>query len=267
MYYNFCNQRGIAVAHPSTWRLVSRKRIWAEAQAYCIWLLEMLFTQHKKDVDTTIATMKPHSPQWYTQTLAKNFQYGYNLIPGTDKYDNTGIPEDVVAASKIIAFAAMVEEPFLRLKVAKLQGANLAPLSDPELTAFWNYIKKTKDAGVKLYQNTVTSGVPDQLRLVLRVIVNPLVLNLQGQRINTTDLTPVQNAIRKYLQNIDFNGEFSTQDLEDAIRAVDGVDDLSTDEVQMKYGALPFTSVDINRIPDSGYLVIDDSNLIITFSN
>ena len=64
---------------------------------------------------------------------------------------------------------------------------------------------------------------------------------------------------------LDFNGLFSVQKLVDKIQAVDGVDDLHIDQIQTKYGALPFMAVDIDFVPDSGYLVIDPADLIITY--
>ncbi len=52
----------------------------------------------------------------------------------------------------------------------------------------------------------------------------------------------------------------------DAVQAVPGVVDLSPDSTQTKYGALNFTAVNISFIPDSGYLVIEDADLLLTFS-
>lgn len=234
------------------------------------WALENLHDLFKSDVNEIILEMKPHSPRWYVNH-AKKFQYGFNLVPEKDYYDNTGIPEDVVEASKIVKYAACVELPYIRLKVAKTVGTGLGKLSAPELAAFIAYIVETKDAGVKLRDAningpaTITSTDPDNLRLVLRVKFNPLVLNATGARIDGTDPTPVPKAIRAYLGNIDFNGLFSTQKLEKEILAVDGVTDMKIDGIQKKYGALPYSTVDIDFVPDSGYLIIDDVDLIITY--
>jgi len=146
--------------------------------------------------------------------------------------------------------------------VATTSGSDLASLSNDELNSFINYISKIKDAGVKC---NITSGPADALKLVLRIVYNPLVISSTGARIDGTTMTPVADAIRAHLQNLPFNGVFSVQQLVDAIQAVDGVTDLSVDQVQTQYGALPFTSVDISVVPDAGYLRIDDSNLSITY--
>ena len=126
---------------------VSIYRLWIWITATCIWTLEKLFDIFKVEVDDTISKKNPHTPEWYVEK-AKAFQYGYNLVAEKDYYDNTGIDDTVIAASKIVKFAAMPEIPFLRLKVAKLVGLNLAALSAPELASFQAYIKRIKGAGV-----------------------------------------------------------------------------------------------------------------------
>lgn len=245
-------------------------KLWCYVWAVAAWTLENLQDLFKQEVDYTIAQDKTHTPQWYVNK-AKDFQYGYNLVPGQDYYDNTGIADDVVAASKIVAFAALVEEPKIRMKVAKLSGSDLAPLSAPELTAFIAYVKRYKDAGVRLHGTTLTSAATitstaaDKLKLAIRVIINPLVLDTTGARRDGTNATPVKDAVKRYLQNIGFNGLFDIQQLEAEILKVDGVITLKIDSIQTKYGALPFTTVDINFVPDSGYIVMDDVDFSPTY--
>jgi hypothetical protein len=238
--------------------------------AVCDWTLETLHDLFKKEVNETIASLKPHSPQWYAEK-AKAFQYGYNLNGETDGYDNIGLTDSQIEASKIVAYAAVVEQPStairIRIKVAKKIGDDLGPLTTPELNALRSYFQRIKDAGVKLGRNgeAITSGVADSLMLALRVKYVPLVLNSDGERIDGQDNTPAQRAIRAYLENLPFNGVFSVAKLEDAIQKVDGIDDVKIDQVLTRYGLLPFTTVDIDYIPDSGYLRIADADLSIQF--
>jgi hypothetical protein len=201
----------------------------------------------------------------------KAFQYGYNLVPEKDYYDNTGLDATAVAASKIITYAAFVEEPYTRLKLAKNVGSGLGKLADAELAAAIEYVMRFRAAGLKLKRSTltvpttITSTDADNLLLNIRIKYNPLVLSAVGARLDGTSVTPVADAVRSYLGNIGFNGLFSAQKLVDAIQAVDGVDDLHIDQIQTKYGALVYTSVDIDFIPDSGYLVIADADLTIQY--
>jgi hypothetical protein len=218
-------------------------------------------------VRTIIFNLKPGTPRWYVNK-AKEFQYGFNLVPEQDYYDNTGVAANVVTASKIIAHASFTEEPSIRMKVAKKVGDNLAKLSPTELQAFIAYVRRYKYAGVDLRDvdtvnnlpATITSTEADNLKLSLRIKYNALVLNSAGARLDGADASPVVTAIKNYLQNLDFNGVFSKQKLVDNIQKVEGVNDLNVDSVQSKYGALPFTSINISFIPDSGYLVIDEIN-------
>lgn len=231
----------------------------------CDWTLENLHDLFRKEVAENIAAMKPHSLQWYAE-MSKKFQYGYNLAGETDGYDNTGLTDDVVEASKVVDYAAVIEQQSanirLRIKVATDNGTDLQPLTVDQLTAFTAYMAKIKDAGVKL---SITSTVADSLKLSLRIRYNALVLNGAGGRIDGVTATPVQTAVKTFLKNLPFNGVFSVAKLEDAVQAVEGVQDVAIDLVQTKYGLLPFASVDIDYTPDAGYLRILDSDLTIQF--
>ena len=238
-------------------------RLFLYLVAFCAWTVENLHDFFKIEVAETIAAMKPHSLRWYAEK-SKAFQYGYDLVAEADYYDNTGIAEDVITASKIVSYAAVVEkERGVRIKVAKTVGSDLDALTVGELASFTAYMIEVKDAGVKLQ---ITSGTADSLFLALRIQYNPLVLNAAGARIDGTAATPVKDAIKAHLKVLPFNGVFSVQKLVDTIQAVEGVVDLSVDQVQTKYGLLLFSTVNISVIPDAGYLRIADGDVFITYT-
>lgn len=237
-------------------------RLWTYIVAVCAWSIEKLMDIFRAEVDEKISAMKPHSLRWYAE-IARRFQYGFDLLPEADYYDNTGADEQLLEASKIVSYAAVVEqERGVRIKIAKTIDSDLGPLTTEELLSFTDYMKKVKDAGVKLL---ITSGPADALRLNLRIKYNALVLDSAGVRIDGTSMKPVQNAIREHLLHLPFNGVFSVQKLVDAVQRVEGVNDLNVDECSTRYGVLPFASVDIAVVPDAGYLRIDDDNLNIDF--
>ncbi|MBL0144942.1 MAG: nucleotidyltransferase [Chitinophagaceae bacterium] len=237
-------------------------RLWAYIIAVSIWALENLFDFFKSDVDETIAAMKPHSLRWYAEK-AKLFQYGYSLPADTDVYDNTAIDPALIEASKIVDYAAVVEQQRgLRIKVAQDNGTDLEALITAELNAFKAYMERIKDAGVKL---TITSGDADLLKLSLTIKYDALVLLPTGGRIDGTSAAPVKDAIKTYLKNLPFNGILSTMKLIDAIQAVEGVKDLSVNNIQAKYGALPFSAINITYTPDAGYLRAEDADLTIIY--
>ena len=184
--------------------------------AASIWTLEKLFDTHTAEVTDYIATMKPHSLRWYVEK-AKAFMYGVPLIDGSDQYDTTNLTDEQIAEKKIVTFAACTEaNATLYLKVAK---AGPAPLTADEKAAFVAYLHEIKDAGVRI---DVISENGDYLKLQMVIYYNPLVINANGES-KATGNKVVEDAIKNYIENIPFNGEFRKNELEDAIQAVDGV--------------------------------------------
>ena len=162
------------VIDPTTWSVVNLDRCVIYAVAVCAWVIDNLMDLFKADVNETISLLKPHSLRWYAQK-AKAFQFGFNLVPESDVYDNTGIDNAVIAASKVVSYAAVVEQTRgLRIKVANDNGIDLEALTDAELDAFIFYMKEVKDAGVKL---NITTAVADDLKANITIVYNPLVLN------------------------------------------------------------------------------------------
>lgn len=184
--------------------------------AASIWTLEKLFDTHTTEVTEFIATMKPHSLRWYVEK-AKAFLYGVPLIDGTDQHNTTGMTDEQISQAKIVTFAACTEaNATLYLKVAK---AGPAPLTTDEKAAFVAYLHEIKDAGVRI---DVISEQGDYLNLNMVIYYDPLLINANGEN-KATGNKVVEDAIKAYIENIPFNGEFRKNELEDAIQAVEGV--------------------------------------------
>lgn len=238
-------------------------RLYSYLSAVAVWSVEKLMDIFKTETDEKIATLKPHSLRWYALKAAA-FQYGYSLVDDADYYDNTGIPDATIEASKIVSFAAVVEATRgLRIKVAKTSGGNLAALSGGELTSFSVYMGRVKDAGVKL---DITSGSADSLKQTIDIYYDPLVINSSGARIDGTSSDPVGDAIRSYLKNLPFNGVFAVQKEVDYLQTVEGVVLINVKSSKAKYAALPYTSFSVQYIPDAGYLrIVSPGDLILSF--
>ncbi|KAA2244563.1 nucleotidyltransferase [Chitinophaga agrisoli] len=233
-------------------------RMWTYIVAVTVWVLENLFDLHRTEVNTLINEKAPHSLRWYANK-ARDFQHGSDLIPEEDYYDNSRLSEDEIAARKIIAFSAVVEqERGLRIKVAKINEDDLGALSDVELQAFTEYMNRIKDAGVTPL--IIDSLVADPLRLEMDIYYNPLVLDGNGARLDGTDPDPVGKRIKEYLRNLPFNGTMVLAYLVDAIQQVDGVVIPHIRHAQARYGDLPFTEIDVQYSPDAGYLRIVDND-------
>ena len=224
--------------------------------AASIWTLEKLFDTHTKEVTDYIATMKPHSLRWYVEK-AKAFMYGVPLINGTDQHNTEGMTDEQIAQAKIVTFAACTEaNATLYLKVAK---AGPAPLTTDEKAAFVAYLHEIKDAGVRI---DVISEQGDYLNLNMVIYYNPLLINANGEN-KATGNKVVEDAIKAYIENIPFNGEFRKNELEDAIQAVEGVVMVELGVVEHSETGSDGTFEEVIPYckPTSGYFKFDHADL------
>jgi hypothetical protein len=234
----------------------ARWRLFTYIFAVCANIVELLFDQFKKDVNSTIALLKPHSKKWYAEK-AKLFLYGYPLVNDADYYDTSLLTETEIETASIITQVAVDDNNRgLLMKVATADGEDLRALTGLELAGFVAYMDIVKDAGVKLF---ISSKNGDLLKLVLRIYYNPLVLNSLGERIDGSDATPVQKAIKNYLQNLPFNGVFVLAHLVDTLQAVEGVEIPVIDSANVapylsEILLAPYQTVDVKYIPAAGYL-------------
>ena len=245
-------------------------RLWVYIIAVAIWSLEKLFDQHRADIDKRLAELKPHTARWY-RSKALAFQYGFDLLPDSDKFNNQGHTEEAIEASKIVKYSAVIEsknEGRLIVKIAGEQGEQLQPITDAQKQAFEAYLQEIKDAGVRL---SVVNYQPDVLHLQMKIVYDPLVLDSNGQSIlHATH--PVETAIKDYLKRLPFNGELVLAHLIDALQQAEGVKIPHLVLAQSKnitssggYGA--FETIEISKIPTAGYFTIDNFNDISYVSN
>lgn len=254
---------GVTV-NPANWSVTNLERLFIYVVAYCVFVLEKLFDVFKAEVEETIATQKPHTTRWYANKV-KAFQLGYNLPVDSDKYDNTGLTQQQIDASKIVAYCAVTEEAdALNIKVAKNSGADLAPLSNVELAALQAYVGVIKDAGVF---TTFINQAADSLKLSLEMHVNPMVIDANGVNI-LTGVKTVEAAILNHLKNLPFNGVFATQTLIDELQKVSGVVYVKVNLIQVKPdGFTNHENVVVYYIPASGYLrIVQPADLSLTFT-
>ncbi len=239
----------------SIWRLI------IYIVAFAIWTLEKLFDLHATKVDYKLEQLKPHTARWY-RNKALAFQYGFDLLVDTDKFDNQGKTPEEIEGAKIVKYSAVTEsedESRLIVKIATEQGGKLTPVTMEQQTAFEQYLTEIKDAGVR---TTVINYLPDRLKLNIRIVRDMLVLDANGMDI-TTGTYPINDAIEQYMKELPFNGELSLQSLIDRIQAVKGVKDLALDLAQTSwidanvndYGN--WQNIDMSQIPVSGYFAVN----------
>jgi len=245
--------------------------LWAYIVASVIWVLYQFHDLYTQETDAKIKAQKVYSLLWF-RDKALDYRHGhplvkegYNLV-----YDDTGYTDEEIEDAKVVKRAAVIElevtnRTILFVKCATEIDGDLAKLTDPQKQGVVDYFKRIKPAGTKL---EVFSDTADDLKLTIDFFYDPLVLTETGARIDGTNNTPVQNAIRDYLKNLRFNGEFSVSELEDILQALSGCSDreayITNAEANFQT-PVNWEVVNDIYIANSGYMDITDVNLVINF--
>ncbi len=241
-------------------------RLWVYITAFIIHTLELIFDTHKAEITEALKQQKPHTARWY-RNKALAFQYGFDLQPESDLFNNEGKTEDEISNSKVVKYSAVTEsevESRLIIKIATEKAGELTPISSEQKTAFDTYINEIKDAGVRV---TTINYLPDVLKLRMRIYYDPLVLDKNGQSILTAE-KPVEKAIKEYLKNLPFDGELVLVHLVDALQKVEGVKIPHLISAESKWidtgvsGYGDFRTIEIKKIPESGYFQMENFNNI-----
>jgi len=231
-------------------------RLFSYVIAVAIWLHEILFDEHNDEVNALLSAKATHNLTWYANK-AKEFQYGDALAEDMDYYD-------VIDETKqIISNSAVTENVgHLIMKTAKLNGDELAALTTAEHDAFQQFMEDVKDAGVII---DYISQVGDDLRLVMDIWYNPLVLDANGKLLSDSEVEPAKDTVKEFIKNLPFNGKFILVELVDALQATNGIDIPTILSAESKFGANDYAIIDAQIIPEAGYLVIDDADLTINY--
>lgn len=245
----------------STFSKVSLENIICYIMAAAIWTHEKLFDAHQAEVEDYIAQMKPHTLRWYVNKV-KAFRAGQELIEGTDRYDDTGLSEEEMTAMQPVKFAAASESAAtVYIKVATETGGAKQPITTEQQAGLKSYIAEVKDAGVRV---ELINEAGSKLRLKMDVYYNPMVLDSTGTHLANGN-KPVEEAIKAYIENLPFNGEYRNSELIDAIQAVEGVEIPELLSVAQSYDGVNYENINAKATPYSGYYVYEQENITITY--
>lgn len=250
-------------------------KLWTHIVATAIWI-------HEKIVERNALISRPHTLNWY-QEQALKYIHGKTLIwkDGSYQFD---IPADAtesdIESAKIIKHCAVSEVDLgtllgnksseilgnssylynnlgvVHMKVANDIGDNIKPISIDELNNFREYIARIKDAG----NQVIVDSLPgDELKLQLKVYVDPLLIDIENGKLIGTEIKPVEASIINYLKNLEFNGAFVKTFLVDAVQKAVGV------KIPILENALTKPSLDAIElevikeyiIPKAGYFDLD----------
>lgn len=235
--------------------------------------LQKLWDLFRKDIEERIAESRPFTKRWYRET-ALAYQHGFALQENND-YPTPSSAQEIEAANaaKLIKKAAVVQAVIagvgaLRMKVATETGGELTAVDSQVLAGFQEYIEQKGAAGVFV---VATTAEADLLKLNYKIHFDPLILDNEGKRLDGSDDSPVQKAIKSYLKNSnsrDFNGVLSLAKLTDVVQAVTGVVDPYLVLAASKFAAYNYEDstntgnvgvIENYRQPDSGYLKLDEA--------
>lgn len=225
--------------------------------AACCHVLEMIFDQHKRDVEDKIALAVVASVPWYYK-MALAFQYGDSLVLNdrTWQYEYASIDE----SKQVVKYAAVRDKgTSVQILVSGDQGGSPVALSNDVLTVFKQYMNRVKVAGVIL---NITSKESDNVTVMATITIDPLVLNENGELLSDGS-KPVEEAITSYMKHIIYGGTFNKTRLVDVIQAVEGVVDVELEECKYRHAnSLEWTVMSGNNYTgNSGsYIPVDLEN-------
>ncbi|KQC30165.1 hypothetical protein [Flagellimonas eckloniae] len=251
---------------------VALYNLWAYVVAASIWVLYQFHDTYTQETDQKIAEQKLFTLDWFREATL-SFRYGHPLVASGAQlvYSDDGYTDEEIEDAQIIKRASVENKEldgrrFVFIKAASEDSdGNLQKLTDDQKNSLIDYWNRLSPAGTKFQ---VFSDDPDKLRLTMDFYYDPLVLTETGGRIDGANNQPVQDALRAYLKNLPFNGEFSIAELVDALQEVEGC---SEREVSVKQAEHSFTNpvnyvaIEDFAIANSGYMEISDSDLTINF--
>jgi hypothetical protein len=255
-----------SISKVSIWRLI----IYIIANS--IFNFELILDNHKSEITTMIAEQKKGSLKWY-RNMALAFQYGFDLYPDSDQFNNEGYTEEQIEASKVVKYSAVTEtdnQSRLIIKIATESGGKLNPLDNEIIESFTAYMEEIRYAGVPL---TIINYLPDLLYATIKIKRDPLVLDASGFAIEPIDgdIRPVDTTIQKFLRELPFNGELFLSRLTDQLQVTRGVTDVliksaSSGWIDPESGGYGTAQgFDMSIIPVSGYFTTEhEGNSLIS---
>lgn len=222
--------------------------------ACAAWVLENLFDAHKKEVNTRIEEIIPHRPKWYRDRVL-NFMKDKTLIPDTDRYDTSDMTVEAIDAAHVIKHAVADENKeasILTIKVAGESGGKRCKLPENVEEQLAAYIAEIKDAGVRI--NLVNKD-PDTFNCNIDIYYNAMLLPENVQK-------DCLAAIKSYIENLPFNGEYNNMALIDTLQMIDGVKLAELKQATTTASdSTTVTSIDARYVPTAGYFTSGEINL------
>ena len=184
-------------------------------------------------------------------TLEKLFDT-YKGDADTDRYDTEGMTEDAIAAARVVKHAVAVENrdaSLLTIKVAGEKDGKRCRLDAETEAQLAAYIAEIKDAGVR---TALVNIDPDRFNCEADVYYDPML-------VAETVESACREAVRNYIENLPFNGEYTNMALVDALQTLDGVRIVEfRGATTVAAGEEVLVTIDARCIPAAGYFEMGD---------
>ena len=224
--------------------------------AVAAWTLEKLFDTYRGEVDARIEEIIPHRPRWYRDKVLA-FMKGKTLVPDTDRYDTEGMTEDAIAAARVVKHAVAAESAdasLLTIKVAGEEGDKRCKLDAETETQLKAYIAEIKDAGVR---TALVNTDPDRFSCQVEIYYDPML-------VAETVEAACREAVREYIENLPFNGEYTNMALVDALQTVEGVRIVEfKGATRVAADETVVVPIDARCVPAAGYFTMEDVQLTL----
>jgi hypothetical protein len=238
---------------------VAKWKLWTFVVAQAQNLFEQLVDLFKAEVEATVFSAAPGTPQW-VQKQVLYFQYNASIPQVIQLNTTTLAPEyPIVNPAYRIITQCSVTTNLNKTALVKVAKAGPSALSTPERNALTSFLDKICFAGVKF---KVISVAADFIMLTYDIYYD-------GQY-SASIAQSTYDAINGFLatsNSTNFDGTISLSKLEDIIQAVPGVRDVVAKQVEVRpasvVAANAYKMVNANQVllrnynPFAGYMIVD----------
>jgi hypothetical protein len=211
--------------------------------AYAHLSLELLMDMFTADLDQRAAQAIPGTAKWYADRVLE-WQYGdaLTVVDGKAVYAVIDLTKRIVTHVAITEVGGKV-----LIKVAKTSGGLLVKLTSAEMIALASYINDIKFAGT---QTQIVSIDADIVKMTA-------VIYYDGEKLLTDVKALVEPALKIFLQTIYFDGTYNINKQRDALEAVQFVNDVDIQSVQIRPASGAYATVTRIYKPQSGYFKVN----------
>ena len=233
----------------------SKRAIWnlfTNIFASALAIEEQLMDAFKAEIEALAASVPPGTPEWIQRKILE-FQYDVNNPQIIQLIDLIPQYPQIIPADQIITRCSVTTDLSgnVTIKVAKSEPP--VALANAELSALQDYINTIGFSGITY---TCTTANADKLYLTAHIFY-------KGQYSAVIQANVIA-ALNNFLARIPFNGDVQVSDIEGAIKAVTGVNDVLLINVGARPDVEPMNTTNlvtnsqvVNRLWNtiSGYIV------------